>query len=695
MRQHDGLASSKLPANKDERLRVGFNQNRNVEHTRATFEANVEVRARLAARLSLRTSAGAGARTTTLTANSSSITPHTSQLTTHNNHGPDPTPTPDPQSRPCLGRGTVEAAQATLTLYDRMMRWQQIRWAVTGWIRDRMLRYNPRRSSKGHAGLPATKDGTRLPLRRMSRKISRRPCRISLKKIVAIQAVVLVLLWLTFSGRLLAVWNGHTPPAKNRPSRLRSYLNSLTIQKRGYRGPFHEVHGGRGRTSLNQSLISQRMKNYKGPTLVIGGSDGSGTRAFASIMRDLGVPLWTEDKETLDVHGSIMFKKNGWPPLASLVLNATHSANYEVQQLSNETLTTAMKELTRLKERAAIFEMKHSRNEAKLRLSDPSRPNVTKVMAGFKAPVTMVLVPLLKEVFGPIKYLHVVRDGRDVAVSSNKSPVEKFYQSMYADADARMAKHSNTSDPVLAMHLWNDWNTQLLEWEKAHAADKDFDFLVVRSEDLLDPEKKFESLVRMAKFVGSSMTREELCCLSRESAIDMGQSINSRAVFDAGVGVARQQWNQASSTGKHTREAVQATLSKRIAERRQALIDSKVSLGEVAKIKEKVMEEERDSLIAKFNDRIKNISQQAAEGLRKLENSTATVNVHLTVNERYGKWERLLKDKPDVAAELHKEGRKGLAAFGYEPPHSFIMGSYNSPATRSFQCDETVMCDDY
>ena len=96
---------------------------------------------------------------------------------------------------------------------------------------------------------------------------------------------------------------------------------------------------------------------------------------------------------------------------------------------------------------------------------------------------------------------------------------------MYPDADARRAKHPNTSDPVLAMHLWNDWNTQLLEWEKAHASDEDFDFLVMGSEDLLDPEKKFESLVRMAEFVGSSVTMEKLCCMSRESVVDMGQSV--------------------------------------------------------------------------------------------------------------------------------------------------------------------------
>ena len=76
------------------------------------------------------------------------------------------------------------------------------------------------------------------------------------------------------------------------------------------------------------------------------------------------------------------------------------------------------------------------------------------------------------------------------------------------------------------MHLWNDWNTQALEWEQAHAKEDDFDFIVVRSEDLVDPEKKFETLSKLADFVGSPMTRKDVCCLSRQEAVDLGQSVN-------------------------------------------------------------------------------------------------------------------------------------------------------------------------
>jgi len=47
---------------------------------------------------------------------------------------------------------------------------------------------------------------------------------------------------------------------------------------------------------------------------------------------------------------------------------------------------------------------------------------------GIKAPVSMLLVPMFREIWGRMKFIHVVRDGRDIAFSGNQSPVKKFYE---------------------------------------------------------------------------------------------------------------------------------------------------------------------------------------------------------------------------------------------------------------------------
>ena len=555
-----------------------------------------------------------------------------------------------------------------------------------------MLRRTPRRSNNERNGNHdwSDTDGSQLPLRRIKKSPQPRPsrsCTPTLKRIVVVELTFLVLAWVLFSDRLLSSW------------RLRKGTTNLRVFTRNSRAEQLHANVKQDREQmLNSQLLEARA--YKGPTLVIGGSDGSGTRAFASIMKELGVPMWLEDKQTLDAHGSAMFEMKGWPPLATLVLNATHSASYEVKQLSNETQTIALEELAKLKQKAALFAVRQRRRAEILSETYMSKPKAAGVAMGFKAPVTMLLVPLLKEAFGPIKFLHIVRDGRDVAVGSNKSPVEKFYKFMYPDADARMVNHPNISDPVLAMHLWNDWNTQLLEWEKVHASDQDFDFLVMRSEDLLNPEKKFESLVRMAKLVGSSVTMEKLCCMSRESVVDMGQSVQ----FDeeaSRLNRFRKHGNLGSLRGTNYTaylEQLRATIEEQrnTTERQQGQ-----SGRHMHAFKQRVRAEienrlkrigNNESVAGEIAPKVIERYERWASIMKDKPDVGSDVHKDLPkVNERYGKWVRILKDKPDVAAELNQEGEKGLATFGYAPLGERIMEDF--PSTDHFQCDDSILCD--
>ena len=82
--------------------------------------------------------------------------------------------------------------------------------------------------------------------------------------------------------------------------------------------------------------------------------------------------------------------------------------------------------------------------------------------------------------YGPIKFLHVIRDGRDVALSANTSPVDKFFDYFYPDAAQRRNQFDNgETKEALAMQLWNDWNIQAMQWERKHSDEKTFNFLAV------------------------------------------------------------------------------------------------------------------------------------------------------------------------------------------------------------------------
>lgn len=104
----------------------------------------------------------------------------------------------------------------------------------------------------------------------------------------------------------------------------------------------------------------------------------------------------------------MVVSQGGWPPLVNLIFNKTHSANYELDDLPKEVRGKAILELRKFKK------VIDRRAEAKvLRVKKLGQVNpATAAFVGFKAPISMVLLPLLREVFGPIKFLHVVRDGR-------------------------------------------------------------------------------------------------------------------------------------------------------------------------------------------------------------------------------------------------------------------------------------------
>ncbi len=157
------------------------------------------------------------------------------------------------------------------------------------------------------------------------------------------------------------------------------------------------------------------------PILVVGGTDGSGTRAFVDTLKSLGVLIVADDPHTFDIHASIMFKKLGWPQLILTVLEATKgSLDYQWSSLPGNTRSIIEREVRKLRLSLAA---KYAENKRRIRLAEVMRnrqepgkngvsPRVvaTDVAFAFKAPISMLVLPILTEFMGPIKFLHVVRE---------------------------------------------------------------------------------------------------------------------------------------------------------------------------------------------------------------------------------------------------------------------------------------------
>ncbi|CAM9821095.1 unnamed protein product [Laminaria digitata] len=141
----------------------------------------------------------------------------------------------------------------------------------------------------------------------------------------------------------------------------------------------------------------------------------------------------------------------------------------------------------------------------------------------------MLLVPFFAEAWGKAKFLHVVRDGRDIAFSGNQTPVEKFYEETFPKGTR---EDGLVKPPLKAITMWNTWNVGLYEWaaselEKGVEA-SGLDYLLLHTEDLIDPDAKFAAIKDVAEFVGSPLSDKELCCIATEGSKDMGSHTASR-----------------------------------------------------------------------------------------------------------------------------------------------------------------------
>lgn len=84
--------------------------------------------------------------------------------------------------------------------------------------------------------------------------------------------------------------------------------------------------------------------------------------------------------------------------------------------------------------------------------------------------------------------------------------------------------HTQTVPPeIKAMRLWSDWNIQASRWADKHMDGGDsFDYLRIRTEDLVNPETKYDVYRKVARFVGANLNEDQICCMVRKPARWMG-----------------------------------------------------------------------------------------------------------------------------------------------------------------------------
>lgn len=84
---------------------------------------------------------------------------------------------------------------------------------------------------------------------------------------------------------------------------------------------------------------------------------------------------------------------------------------------------------------------------------------------GWKNPRSMYVLPAIAATIPRIRFIHVVRDGRDMAFSDNQNQRRKHYQALFGDT-GKSATAPET--PAASAALWSTANIQVADWAEAH-----------------------------------------------------------------------------------------------------------------------------------------------------------------------------------------------------------------------------------
>jgi hypothetical protein len=222
------------------------------------------------------------------------------------------------------------------------------------------------------------------------------------------------------------------------------------------------------------------------PTIV-GGNGHSGTRIFAEILLEsdvyMGIPGLSYDRKSKDLN--IRGLMNRWMKDYLLGLDAEQS-----------------REMRRAFER-------------RLRLLIPFRSR----QWGFKNPRSMFLLPFYHQMFPDLRFIHVIRDGRDMCFG-NPFVETPTYWSFVSDEEM-----SSLGKAERMMRFWGESNRRVKSYGETNLGDR---YLRIRFEDLCnnpEPETK-----RIVEFIGRPL--DTVPALAR--LVQKPKSIGRWQTYDAG-----------------------------------------------------------------------------------------------------------------------------------------------------------------
>ncbi len=225
------------------------------------------------------------------------------------------------------------------------------------------------------------------------------------------------------------------------------------------------------RSPLGMPIARALGRSALAAPVMIGATGGSGTRAVRNLLAEAGFFMGVN--EQINHAGDAMQFEPSLDEFINPVLDAAGRLDYALTELPPPLRWRVLWALRR-----------------SLRAYLRERPR-TKLNWGWKNPRSMYLLPFFKQIFPGLRFVHLVRDGRDMAVSDNQAQYRKHFSAAFGRPPVGQAL-----DPMASCQLWSKVN---LEVARYGAGQLDGRYLRLRLEDLVtDPTTEITRLLVFA-----------------------------------------------------------------------------------------------------------------------------------------------------------------------------------------------------
>ena len=208
--------------------------------------------------------------------------------------------------------------------------------------------------------------------------------------------------------------------------------------------------------------------------LVIGATGGSGTRVVARLARHAGYDLGRNLNSAEDALEFYSFHDKWINRFVSVERRGETLPKAEAEQMESE-LQSAL-------DRHCPETIRKER------------------LWGWKAPRSIYLLPFLHRQLANLKFIHVLRDGRDMVLSPNQNQSRK-----HAAAVLNWSERVFRPAPERAMLLWERANLHAAEFGESNLRDN---YLRVRFEDLC--ARPIETTAQIMNFLGARVDPEPI-----------------------------------------------------------------------------------------------------------------------------------------------------------------------------------------